>query len=66
VRAPSRNRVVDGDGQPYGDRRAASAWRQQAPCKDRMPIAWERAKETFRDALLLARVEHHEAIQGTT
>jgi Homeodomain-like domain-containing protein len=45
---------------------AVSAWRQQAPRKDRMPIAWERAKETLRDALLLAQVEHHEAIQGTT
>jgi hypothetical protein len=45
---------------------AVSAWRQQAPRQDRKPIAWARAKETLRDALLLAQVEHHEAIQGTT
>jgi hypothetical protein len=45
---------------------AVSAWRQQAPRKDGKPIAWARAQETLRDALLLAQVEHHEAIQGTT
>jgi predicted transposase YbfD/YdcC len=33
-----------------------SAWRQQAPRKDRRPIAWQRAMETLRDALLLAPV----------
>jgi hypothetical protein len=45
---------------------AVSAWRQQAPHKDGKPIAWVRAQETLRDALLLAQVQHHEAIQGTT
>lgn len=45
---------------------AVSAWRQQAPRRDGKPIAWTRALESLRDALLLARVEHHEAIQGAT
>jgi predicted transposase YbfD/YdcC len=36
-----------------------SAWRQQAPRKDQRPIAWERAMETLRDALLLAPVADH-------
>lgn len=46
---------------------AVSAWRQLAPRKDRKPIAWERAMETLRDALLVAQVVHHrEAIQGIT
>jgi len=46
---------------------AVSAWRQQAPCKDKKPIAWQRAMETLRDALLLAEVmEDREAIQGIT
>ncbi len=35
---------------------ALSAWRQQSPRKDRKPIAWKRAMETLRDALLLAPV----------
>jgi hypothetical protein len=46
---------------------AVSAWRQQAPRKDRKPIAWERAMETLRDALLLAQVvDHSEAVPGIT
>lgn len=45
---------------------AVSAWRQQSPQKDRRPIAWGRAMETLRDALLLAQVEHYEATQGVT
>ena len=46
---------------------AVSAWRQQAPSKDRKPIAWERAMETLRDALLLAQlVDHREAVPGIT
>ncbi len=45
---------------------AVSAWRQQSPRRDRKPAAWARAMETLRDALLLAEVEHHEAIQGIT
>jgi hypothetical protein len=46
---------------------AVSAWRQQAPSKDRKPIAWQRAMETLSDALLLAEVmEDREAIQGIT
>ncbi len=45
---------------------AVSAWRQQSPPKDRKPIAWARAIETLRDALLLADVEHLRAIQGIT
>jgi hypothetical protein len=46
---------------------AVSAWRQQAPAKDRKPIAWERAMETLRDALLLAEVaDHREAVPGIT
>jgi len=38
---------------------AVSAWRQQAPCKDSKPIAWQRAMETLRDAILLAQVVDH-------
>jgi hypothetical protein len=46
---------------------AVSAWRQQLPRKDRKPIAWERAMEMLRDALLLAQVvDHREAVQGIT
>jgi hypothetical protein len=45
---------------------ALSAWRQQSPRKDRKPVAWARAMETLRDALLLADVEHHRAIPGVT
>jgi hypothetical protein len=46
---------------------AVSAWRQQAPRKDRKPIAWKRAMETLRDALLLAQVvDHSEAVPGIT
>ncbi len=46
---------------------AVSAWRQLAPRKDKKPIAWERAMETLRDALLLAQVvDHREAVQGVT
>ena len=45
---------------------AISAWRQQAPRRDRKPIAWDRAMETLRDALLLAQVDHHQALQGIT
>jgi hypothetical protein len=45
---------------------AVSAWRQLAPRKDRKPISWERAKETLRDALVLARREHHELLSAAT
>jgi hypothetical protein len=45
---------------------AVSAWRQLAPRKDRVPIAWERAKETLRDALLAARVDHLEPVPAAT
>jgi len=45
---------------------AVSAWRQQSPRRDRKPVARARAMETLRDALLLARVDHHEAVQGIT
>ena len=46
---------------------AVSAWRQQSPLRDRKPIAWKRAMETLRDALLLAQVvDHREAVQGIT
>ena len=45
---------------------AVSAWRQQSPPRDRKPVAWARAMETLRDALLFAQVDHHEAIQDTT
>lgn len=45
---------------------AVSAWRQQSPRRDGKPIAWARAMETLRDALLLAQVDLCEAIQGTT
>ena len=46
---------------------AVSTWRQQAPRKDPKPIAWERAMETLRVALLLAQlVDHREAVQGIT
>jgi hypothetical protein len=45
---------------------AVSAWRQQSPRRDRKPISWARATETPRDALLLAQVEHCEAIQAVT
>ncbi len=34
---------------------------------DRLKVAWERAMETLRDALLLAQVvDHREAVQGVT
>jgi hypothetical protein len=45
---------------------AVCAWRQQAPRRDRKPIAWKRAMETLRDALLLAEVEHYQAIARIT
>jgi hypothetical protein len=45
---------------------AVSAWRQQAPRRDRKPISWERAKETLRDALLLARLDHYEPAPAET
>jgi hypothetical protein len=45
---------------------AVSAWRQQSPRRDGKPLAWRRAMETLRDALLLAQVDHHEAIHGIT
>lgn len=46
---------------------AVSAWRQQAPRKDSKPIAWQRAMETLRDALLLAEVvEDPEALPDIT
>jgi hypothetical protein len=45
---------------------AVSAWRQLAPRKDRKPISWERAKETLRDALVLARLEHHDLLSAVT
>jgi hypothetical protein len=38
---------------------AVSAWRQLAPRKDRKPMAWSRAMETLRDALLAAQVTDH-------
>jgi predicted transposase YbfD/YdcC len=45
---------------------AVSAWRQLAPQKDRKPISWERAKETLRDALVLARRDHLEPLSADT
>ncbi len=46
---------------------AVSAWRHLAPRKDRKPVAWARAMETLRDALVLAQAaDHREAIQATT
>ena len=47
---------------------AVSAWRQQSPRRDGKPVAWARAMETLRDALLVAQVEHHrhEAMPGIT
>src|SRR6266545_3155832 len=38
---------------------AVSAWRQLAPRKDQKPLAWARAMETLRDALLAAQVADH-------
>ena len=35
---------------------ALSAWRTLAPRKDGKPLAWARAAETLRDALLVAQV----------
>src|SRR6266542_3695517 len=46
---------------------AISAWRQLAPRKDRKPMAWSRAMETLRDALLAAQVtDHRESAQAVT
>jgi hypothetical protein len=46
---------------------AVSAWRLLAPRKDRKPIAWARAMETLRDALLAAQVnDHPEFAQAVT
>jgi hypothetical protein len=36
-----------------------SAWRQLAPRKDGKSIAWARAIDTLRDALLAAKVTDH-------
>src|SRR6266545_101136 len=38
---------------------AVSAWRTLAPRKDGKPVAWARAMETLRDALLAAEVTDH-------
>lgn len=38
---------------------AVSAWRSLAPRKDGKPVAWARAMETLRDALLAAEVADH-------
>jgi hypothetical protein len=38
---------------------AVSAWRILAPRKDSKPVAWARAMETLRDALLAAEVTDH-------
>jgi hypothetical protein len=38
---------------------AVSAWRTLAPRKDGNPVAWARAMETLRDALLAAEVTDH-------
>jgi hypothetical protein len=46
---------------------AVSAWRRLAPTKDRKPMAWARAMETLRDALLAAQVaDHREVVHGIT
>jgi hypothetical protein len=46
---------------------AVSTWRSCRRGRDREPIAWARAMETLRDALLLAQVvDHREAAQGIT
>jgi hypothetical protein len=34
-----------------------SGWRAALPLKDRLPVSWERAFETIRDALVLGRTE---------
>jgi hypothetical protein len=44
---------------------ALSAWRTLAPSKDGKPIAWARAAETLRHALVLAEI-HHLAIPFVT
>lgn len=38
---------------------AVSAWRSLAPRKDGKPVAWARAMETLRDALLVAQATDH-------
>ena len=46
---------------------AVSAWRQLAPPKDRKPMAWARAMETLRDALLAAQVtDYRDLVQAVT
>ena len=46
---------------------AVSAWRRLAPTKDRKPMAWARAMETLRDALLASQViVHREFAQAFT
>lgn len=46
---------------------AVSAWRHLAPRKDRRPMAWARAMETLRDALLAAQVaDHREVVLAIT
>jgi hypothetical protein len=46
---------------------AVSAWRRLAPTKDRKPMAWARAMETLRDALIAAQVtDHREFAQAVT
>jgi hypothetical protein len=43
---------------------AVSAWRMLAPRKDGKPVAWARAMETLRDALLAARVTDHRELSA--
>jgi len=46
---------------------AASAWRHLTPRKDGKPVAWARAMETLRDALLAANVtDHRDLASGVT
>ncbi len=46
---------------------AVAAWRRLAPRKDGKPMAWARAMETLRDALLAAQVvDHREFAQAVT
>mgnify|MGYP001769832507 CR=1 FL=1 len=42
---------------------AVSAWRRLAPRKDGRPVAWARAMETLRDALLVAQVTDHHNLE---
>ena len=63
----SRDIHRDGELAPHHWLQRGERWRQLAPRKDRKPMAWARAMETLRDALLLAQVtDYRNLVQPVT